>query len=335
MKKAWLSGATGLVGIHLAKALLQRGYALHAIKRAETDTAHVQKIFEVYACAELFEKIVWHNANLNDIESLIDSMQVCEVAYHAAAMVSFNGSNARQLQRTNIQGTANVVNACLASGVPTLAYVSSTAALGRNPKTKVVNENIPWTEDKHTSSYAISKHYAEREVWRGGEEGLNITMVNPCVIIGPGKWGQSSTSLMQQADAGLKFYTSGSNAFVDVRDVAEVLIQLTEKQVFNERFLLIGENLSFKTLFDTLAEALNKPKPSIATPRFLAEVAWRLLKTGSLITGKEAKITRETVASAYRTTHYKSDKLKSFLPEYKTYSVKEAAENAARFYVLQ
>lgn len=335
MKTAWLSGATGLVGIHLAKALLERDYAIKAIKRAETDTQHVEAIFKAYGCHALFHKIEWHNANLLDIESLIDSMQNCDVAYHAAAMVSFNGANERQLQRTNIEGTANVVNACLASGVPTLAYVSSTAALGRNPKTKVVNEDVPWTEDKHTTAYAISKHYAEREVWRGGEEGLNITIVNPCVIIGPGKWGQSSTSLMQQADAGLKFYTSGSNAFVDVRDVAEVLVQLSEKKVFNERFLLIGENLSFKTLFDTLAEALGKPKPNIATPRFLANVAWRMFKLGSVLTGREAKITRETVASAYRTTFYKSNKLQSFLPEYTCYSVKEAAENAARFYVLQ
>jgi dihydroflavonol-4-reductase len=134
MKTAWLSGATGLVGIHLAKALLERDYAIKAIKRAETDIQHVEAIFKAYGCHALFHKIEWHNANLLDIESLIDSMQGCDVAYHAAAMVSFNGANERQLQRTNIEGTANVVNACLASGVSHPSLCEFNSCFGAQPQ---------------------------------------------------------------------------------------------------------------------------------------------------------------------------------------------------------
>src|SRR5690606_20734963 len=106
------------------------------------------------------------------------------------------------------------VNACLEKGVKNLFYISSTAAIGKAKNRELCNEETKWLKTNKTSYYAVTKYAAEMEVWRGFEEGLNGCIVNPGIVIGPGDWGKSSTSLFVSVNSGLKFYTSGINGFV-------------------------------------------------------------------------------------------------------------------------
>lgn len=322
-----------MVGAHLLVQLTQEHPNVVAIKRSTSGTGHVRDVFEHYGKADAFDKVSWQEADILDVLALEDVFQGADMVYHAAAMVSFVPSDYDQLIKQNVEGTANVVNACLTAKVQALAYVSSTAAIGRQTKVEVVSEELPWDEKGNASGYSISKHYAEREVWRGSEEGLNVAILNPCIVIGPGKWGSSSTTLLDSAYNELAFYSGGANAFVDARDVASLLIALVKANKFNERFLVIGENMSFKTFFTKTAKKLGKKPPHIKTPKWLTGLAWRMAWILSKFTGKKPEITRETAQSAQRITKYSGHKLEKAFPHFRFRSIDDAIENATRAYL--
>ncbi|MBK9190505.1 MAG: NAD-dependent epimerase/dehydratase family protein [Crocinitomicaceae bacterium] len=203
-----------------------------------------------------------------------------------------------------------MVNVCLSLKINHLCYVSSTAAVGRSSVKTLYDENNKWIADPDNSGYAISKYSAENEVWRGVEEGLNAVIVNPCVILGPGNWNESSLSIFKVIKKGQRFYTAGANAFVDARDVAFVLAELSERKIFNERFLVIGENLKYKTLFEKIANTFKVKGPNIEAKPWMAALVWRLEGLLAFLFGKKQNITRETARSSMSTVMYSNEKIK-------------------------
>ncbi len=155
---------------------------------------------------------------------------------------------------------------------------------------------------KKNSGYSESKFFSETEIWRGVEEGLEAVVVNPSIIIGPGSWNNGSTGFFPVIYKGLRFYTKGTTGFVDVRDVADAILLLTKKENFEksnrQKFLISAENLSYHELFDQIANALGKPRPSIYASDALLEIAWRISSLWSTISGQPARITHETVANS-------------------------------------
>ena len=146
-----------------------------------------------------------------------------------------------KMMHTNIESTTNVVNLCLAHRIKKLCYVSSVAAIGQPIDVGSIDENTPWENSPIKSSYALSKYRSEMEVWRGIEEGLNAVIVCPAIILGPGKWEKGSSMLFKQVWRGLSFYTSGTNGFVDVRDVANVMIQLMKGTIKSDKLFIISK----------------------------------------------------------------------------------------------
>lgn len=321
-----VTGATGIVGSHVVIELLKRNQPVKALVRDLNKVEVLRRLAQFHQVP--FEKINLVKGDINDPLSLLESFEGCDVVYHCAGFVSFNPGDARKVFQVNINGTQNVVDACLEKNVKTLAYISSTAAIGDQKIDGKQSESSTWTSYKGKSHYALSKHYAELEVWRGSQEGLQVTMVNPGVIIGPGNWGQSSTTLLKTAKKGLKFYPSGINGFVDARDVAETIIYLVEKQKFNERFLMVGEHLSFKDLFTTLAEPFGQKGPNIAIPKA------PVLMLGKVLAWLESwgispfSITSENFKSAYRKVVFDTTKATANGIQFRT--IKEAAEYSAK-----
>ena len=310
-----LTGATGIVGSHVLIELLKKGEKVRVLKRAGSSTQAIDQLLKYHQLSKNSFEIV--DGDINDLVSLSDASEDCESIYHCAAMVSFNPADADKLHKANVVGTKNVVDTCLAKSIKTLAYVSSTAAIGGQLINGMQNESSEWVSDKGKSDYTLSKRYAEMEAWRGAQEGLNVAIVNPAVIIGPGKWGQSSTTLFQSAKKGLKVYSSGSNGFVDARDIAEILIDLVEKKVFSERFLLVGEHLPFKGFFERLSPRFGNSGPKLKMPK--APVLWfagvlnHFEKLGVCLPG----ITSENMKSAYRNVHYDTAKIKALGYEFR------------------
>ncbi len=309
----FVTGGTGLVGSHILLELSQKGEQFKALKRDSSSLSICENIFKHYNSEDLFEKINWVVGDVNDIPSLESGMQNCEQVLHCAAVVSFQPSDAELLKKVNIEGTANVMNVALSSGVKTVGFVSSIAALGRNSTEGIVDEECHFKHTKLDSNYALSKYYAEQEVWRAGKEGLDVVIVNPSVILGPGDWNKGSSQIFQKIHSGLKFYTPGSTGYVDVVDVANSLVALLLSDVKNERFIVNGANLKYRDCFDRIAVAFNIPKATIKVTPLLKEIAWRMESVRSYILGSKALLTRETANSAMTNSSFSTAKIKEFI----------------------
>ena len=331
----FVTGGTGLVGSHLIFDLIKEGLEIRAIRRSSSNIKTLYDLAPYYNIShEQLDKIDWVEVSLQDPIALEESMKNCHWVFHCAAMVSFSPGDKDALFETNIVGTRNLVNAALNAKIKKFGYVSSTAAIGKGKHDNVVSEKTKWNDGGNNSSYGISKHYAEREVWRGSQEGLDIVIVNPSIIVGPGDWGKSSTNLFESVWNGLKYYSKGANAFVDVRDVSRALLMLMKSEVVQERFLMMGENLPFKQFFDQVATALNQPQPSVFASPFLAQIAWRIEWLKWKITGKTPLVTRETARNAQEVTIYNADKIKTNLG-FEFTPLKKSIEHTAAIFLDQ
>lgn len=316
-----VTGGTGLVGAHLLFHLLNENKQIRAIFRNEKKFENVKRIFSYYSkdADTLFNKIEWVEADLNNIPQLTEAFKDITHVYHCAAFVSFEPDKFDVLKKTNIKGTANVVNFCISNKVKKLCYVSSIAALGSSLKNEIITEETEWNKEIDNSVYAITKYGAELEVWRGTQEGLNAVIVNPGVIIGPGIWRYGSGSLIKMIYNGLKYYTTGSTGYVDVNDVVKAMIQLVKSNHKNERYILVSENLSFKDFFTKTARYLGVKPPQKEAKPLLLNIAWRLDWLKQKLTGKRRVLSKQTAKSALTETNYSNKKIKEaigfeFLP---------------------
>ena len=225
-----VTGGTGIVGSHILEELTRNGNTVRAIKRTTSDINLVQRVFEYYNNPN-FNCIEWVLGDVTDVPSIDEAMIGIENVYHAAAIVSFNKKDRKKMYKINVEGTANIVNLSLANNIKKLGYISSIASLGRTAGQEWYSEKDTWKTSKQNSYYAVTKYTAENEVWRGSEEGLDTVMVNPGVIVGPGDMYKSSGALFGTIYKGLKYYTKGTNGFVDARDVSRSIIQLVKSDI--------------------------------------------------------------------------------------------------------
>ena len=309
----FVTGGTGLVGSHVLLKLAKRGEDFKALKRISSSLSICKSVFSFYNSNALFDKINWVEGDVNDIPSLTEGMKGCEKLIHCAAIVSFYESDADLLKKVNIEGTANVMNVALASGIKKVGFVSSIAALGRNSTLGMVDEECQFKITKLDSNYALSKYYAEQEVWRASNEGLDVVIVNPSVILGPGDWTKGSSQIFQKIHKGLKFYTQGSTGYVDVNDVAESVLQLLFSEIKNERFIVNGANLKYRDCFDRIALAFNKPKATIKVTPLLKEIAWRVEAVRAFFTAQKPLLTRETANSAMTSSTFDTSKIEKMI----------------------
>jgi nucleoside-diphosphate-sugar epimerase len=330
-----VTGGTGLVGTHLLYELTRSGEKVRVLNRAGSNVRNLEKVFSYYTpdAASLLKNIEWFDADLLDVYSLLDAMEGVTEVYHCAAMVTFEQRYKEQMMKINVEGTANLVNAALEKKVQKFCHVSSIAALGRAEHGGLTSEQTLWKSSPENSNYAISKYGAEREVWRGAEEGLNVVIVNPALIIGGGNWVQSSSNMFSKGYKGLRYFSSGGSGFVDVRDVVAIMVRLMKSGIRNERFLLVSENTSYRQYFDVMHEAFGKRKPSIKAGKFLSGVAWRADKLRSALTGSAPLITKETAASANRTHRFSNEKILKTFPDFRFISMEQSVKDTCRLFL--
>lgn len=309
-----VTGGTGLVGSHLLYQLTLQESEILAIYRTQEKIAQVQKVFSYYSTnfQNQFDKITWIHADITDITSLenVFSNTISHV-YHCAALVSFNPKDYHAMRKVNIEGTANIVNFSIQANVKKFCYVSSIAAIGDAINGKAITEENEWidTGDKH--GYAISKYGAELEVWRGSQEGLDVIIVNPGIILGSGFFKEGSGKLFSQVKNGLKFYTEGVTGFVGVKDVVKSMLELMNSSVKNERFILVAENISFKDVFFSIASSFNVKKPSVKIGTIATEIFWRIDWLLTKLTGKEPLLTKNSAKSCHKQETYNTNKIKN------------------------
>ncbi|WP_142784203.1 NAD-dependent epimerase/dehydratase family protein [Changchengzhania lutea] len=310
-----VTGGTGLVGAHLLYKLIGNGENVRAIFRNDKKLINVKTVFNTYTQDEdtFFNSIEWFKADLLDIPSLTEAFKGITHVYHCAAFVSFEPDKYHILRKTNIEGTANIVNLCLAFNVEKLCHVSSIATLGTPAKNETITETTHWNPELENSIYAITKYGAEMEIWRGTQEGLDAVIVNPGVIIGAGIWRYGTGALFKRAHHGLSYYTSGTVGLVAVEDVTAIMIQLLKSDIKNERFVLVAKNWTYKTFLQTLATSVGSSPPQKLASPFLLNIAWKLDWLTYKLTGKRRQLTRHLVKSLQSETTYSSNKIETAL----------------------
>ncbi len=298
-----VTGASGLLGSHLVQELVKGDKKVRAIYRNSIPS-------------EMPDGIDWVRADILDIISLEEAMKDIDEVFHCAAMVSFNPKKKEILHKTNVEGTANVVNACLNNNIKKLLFVSSVAALGKTKQGIVVDEKMNWTEDGDNSEYGKSKYLAEKEVWRGIAEGLNAAIINPVIILGAGDWEKGSSEIFKSAYYQFPWYSTGVTGFVDVKDVVMAMMMLMQSTSNNERYIICAENISFKEVFSEIAKNFGKRQPFLKVTPFLASIVWRLEALKANITGNEPLLTKETAKAALSKVNFNNEKLLTYLPNF-------------------
>ena len=309
-----ITGGTGLIGSHLILQLLAKNESLRLLYRSEDKKDRTLKFLEKQgmAIADL-SSLEWVKGDILDIPVLNRAMTGIEMVYHCAALISFDSRAYRKLRKVNIEGTANVVNACIDHNIKKLCYVSSIATLGKSAGNGIISEKEAWNPQQNNNVYAITKYGAEMEVWRGSQEGLKCVIMNPGVVLGEGLWEQSTGKFFQAIEKGLNYYTSGGTGFVDVRDVARAMIKGAESPVENEKFILVGENATFKDLFSTIAKYRDKKPPSSPVPSWVLELLWRLDWVRANIFRLPRKLSKATARSSQEISLYDNHKAKEIL----------------------
>lgn len=309
-----VTGGTGLVGAHLLIHLLEKGEQVSAIYRNSVQLQKTKALFTLYKKDNLYSLINWIPGNILDIPSLESAFEGITEVYHCAAMISFDPKDEELVRKTNIEGTANIVNFCLDKNIKKLCHVSSIAALGDLPEHEsIITEETEWNPEKPHSDYAISKYGAEMEIWRGLQEGLQVVIVNPGVILGPGFWNQGSGEIFARVKKGMLFYTNGSTGFVAVTDVVSIMYQLMKNPIQGERFTLISQNIVFRDLINSIAMALNVKKPRYHATPLLMAIATKLDWIASNVFGQKRQLSLATARSSHSPDLYANEKIKNVL----------------------
>lgn len=323
-KKTLVTGAAGLLGVYLIRELLKTNETVIAIYRSKIPPQ---------LSPEEQAQVTWIQGDILDVLFLAEVMEDCDKVYHCAGLVSFSPKRVKDLFKINVDGTANVVNACLAAGVSKLIHVSSVASLGRKRNGQTVTENVKWDDNANPSVYGKTKYLGELEVWRGIAEGLNAVIVNPVIILGKGDWHSGSGATFKNAYNEFPWYTEGSSGFVDSEDVAKAMVMLMDSEITAERFILSAENWTYRALFTAMAKGFGKKPPSRKVTPWLAALVWRLEAIKGWITGQDPLLTKETAETAQQTVKFDNTKILKALPGFSFKPLQQTIEESCCYYL--
>ncbi|MEZ5045696.1 MAG: NAD-dependent epimerase/dehydratase family protein [Chitinophagaceae bacterium] len=316
-----VTGASGLLGTHLIESLSKEAVPIKAL-------------YVNNKPKQEYQHVTWYQCNICDIVQLEEVFENITHVYHCAAVVSYDSRKASWMHEVNIEGTANVVNMCLDKKIAKLIYVSSIAALGHATRNEtLITETSPYLVHANQSQYSKSKYMAELEVWRGIAEGLTATIVCPGIILGEGNWNASSANLFRLAYKEFPYYTLGTTAWVDVKDVVQSMILLMSHQENNKKFIISEGNYSYQKIMSMMALAMQKKEPKRHAGAFLTALVWRWSVLKGFLLNKERTITKETARSAHRQSMYDNSLLINTLKDFTYTPINECIHRVASYYL--
>lgn len=304
----FVTGATGLLGGYLLLELTKRNQPIIALKRAHSNLNPVKQLFVAFSTLEQFEKIKWVEGDLLDIPFLEENLQNVQTIYHLAAYVSFDNREKKIIREVNEKATETLADIAISLKIPEIVYVSSIATLDKEENSDEIDENASWNSDQAHSEYAISKKKAEMNIWRASQEGVDVLILYPSVIIGSFDGKRESEKIFKLSKNKTAYATMGSTGFVDVRDVAFAMIQLVEKQCWNQSFILNSENKTYAEIFQILREKWNLSSPKIISK---SQLKWIYYFTKiNQVLGKKY-LSKASYQALTSTAKYKNQKIKS------------------------
>ncbi|OIP84772.1 MAG: hypothetical protein AUK44_01325 [Porphyromonadaceae bacterium CG2_30_38_12] len=326
-----VTGATGLVGGHLLWHLLQENELVYATRRCQSNVDSLRKIFQFYSHEpeKYLQRIIWRTADVCNKAEISDALTGMHTVYHCAAIVSLSDGN-EQLVLTNVRGTAFIVQAAITKKVQQFCFVSSIAACGRAARTDMVDENSNMEDVKQRSAYALSKYYAEQEVWSGIAQGLNAVIVNPGVILGYSGTQTGSAALFNRVRRGLPFYTLGGSGYVDVQDVVKIMMALVARNISAERYIVVAQNCSNKQIIDAMADGFGKKRPRWCLGKKTLLALGFAAEMWAMLVGTKPFFDRSLARTASYRAYYSNHKI-SYLLHYPFHDIKSCIKQVCDF----
>ena len=299
MNKVLVTGATGCIGSNLIARLLECGCSVRAFHRENSVLLALEHI-----------DVEHRTGDIRDPVAVLAAMQGCDTVFHTAAIVSFWKRRREEQLDVNINGTRTVVEACLKAGVNKLVHTSSIAALGFTSDGSLITETTAFNWNEGVT-YKYSKYHSELEVLNGVARGLNASIVNPSVVIGPRDAHiHGGAFVLNIARKRVPAYIAGGVNLVGVHDVVRGHIAAAERGQSGERYILGGVNLSHKEMFALIAKVLNKPVPLMKAPVWSVRLIAKLCESIGEITDSEPWISSELISGIGKTNWYSSEKAK-------------------------
>jgi dihydroflavonol-4-reductase len=258
---AFVTGATGFVGSHVARALAEQGADLRLLVRANSNPRNIQDL-----------KADLVTGDLREPASLEKAIAGCDAIFHVAADYRLWVRDPEEMYRANVEGTRAILDAARKNNVSRVVYTSSVATMGFSSDGRSADENSPVSLDSMIGPYKRSKFMAEQIAVEAARAGQNIVIVNPTTPIGERDIKPTPTGRIVVDFLKKKFpaYVDTGLNLVDVKVCAQGHIAAFEKGRSGERYILGGENLTLKQILDKLAVITGLPSPTIRVPYFVA-----------------------------------------------------------------
>ncbi len=265
--RAFVTGATGFVGSHVARQLSNLGFELRLLVRPSSPTKNIENLNA--------ERVV---GDLAEAASFRSAISGCEVVFHVAAdyrLWTRDAEDMRAMYRCNVEGTRGLIDAARQAGVKRIVYCSSVATMGFRANGRPADENAPVALADMIGHYKRSKFIAEQVAIEAGKSGGDVVVVNPTTPVGEGDVKPTPTGRIVVDFLLRKFpaYVDTGLNLVDVREVARGHILALEKGRSGERYILGGENLTLKQILDKLAAITGLPAPTVRLPYVVALAA--------------------------------------------------------------
>ncbi len=276
-----ITGPTGHIGNVLARELSKRGERVRALVLPAEDITPISGLDVEIA-----------QGNILDLDSLIKAFEGADVVYHLAGIISIVPGEWDKLYRVNVEGTKNVIEACLKCRVRRLVYASSIHAFAEPPPGITFDETSPFDPDKLSMEYDRSKAMATLEVLKAVPKGLDVVVTCPTGVIGPYDYRLSEMGRLIRdfSRKTLVGYVDGAYDFVDVRDVVQGLILACERGKTGESYILSGERITIPEIMSLLEELTGSPMPRLKFPVWVAEIAAAILTPLYLMVVRERPI---------------------------------------------
>lgn len=301
-KTAFLTGATGFVGSHLAQQLTEKGWSVTALVRANASREDLAGLPVDFCTGDITDRGSLERAIPRGVDAV----------FHVAANTSIWSRDRALQDRVNIEGTANVIAAAATAGAGRMVHTSSFVVWGFHDST--INESTPWTRNDEWINYLRTKRIAEQQVRQAVSDGvLDAVICNPAHILGPGDRHNWSRMLRLVNEGKLPGIPPGGGAFADVREVASAHIAAFHEGETGANYLLGGEDVSFLDLIRMAGELLDKPVPAKASPAWQLELAGRVGALIARFTGKAPDITPEGAAMITRHIYCDSSRAQATL----------------------
>jgi dihydroflavonol-4-reductase len=321
--KAFITGATGFVGSHVAFALAEQGADLRLLVRSTSRTDNISRLKA--------ERVI---GDLREPASLARAMAGCEFVFHVAADYRLWVRDPAEMYRANVEGTRAIIEAASASGVRRVVYCSSVATMGFTESGVIVDENTPVSLEDMIGHYKRSKFMAEQIALEAGRSGANVVVVNPTTPIGECDIKPTPTGRIIVDFLNRKFpaYVDTGLNLADVKEVARGHLLAMEHAVPGQRYILGGDNLTLKQILDKLEALTGLPSPTAKVPHAVA-MGFAVLDEffAGRVLGKEPRATVEAVRMGRKKMFASSDKAVRELG-YRLVPVEGALERAVHWF---